>query len=643
MNEATRTDVSAARGVARPRVGDRVAVGPAALIGAGAFAAVAGLDAANGGYFPASWSWSSLTLLWTALVVLLLRPALGLPRVELGFVAAAVALVGWIWLSIAWSASATQPVLEGQRALVLLGGVVATLVAVDRRTVRPLLGGVLAGIAVVCAYGLATRLFPERLGSFDSVATYRLSSPVGYWNGLGVTAAIGIVLAIGFLARGETRWIRMVASATTVLLLATLYFTFGRGAWIALAIGLCASVAIDPRRLQLVTALLVAAPGPGVAVALASRSEALTHQRAPLALASHDGHRLALALAVIALAQALVALVYTEIDRRVSPLRAARALYASVLAIVVAAALAAAFARYGSPTDLARHAYHSFVAKPQHHRNLNARLFSLSSNGRIALWRVAWRDYEDRPLLGSGAGSYERTWIQKRPYASQAADAHSLYLETLAELGPIGLGLLLVFFGLPVVAAVKARRHPLVPVALGALTVYLVHAIADWDWELSGVTLIAVFCAGACVVGTKEPAEERPLTASARVVAAVALVFAAAVALAGLPGNSALSAADAANRRDDEDAAVARARTAIRWTPWSAEGWQQLGEAQLALGDLREARHSLRKAIAKDRGNWVLWLDLAAATRGADRHAALAEARRLNPLGPEVRDFSKAP
>jgi hypothetical protein len=622
------------------RASDRLGLGAPALTAAGAFAAVAGLGSANGGYFPASWSWSSLALLWTALVVLLLRPALGLRRVELAFVAAAVALVGWIWLSIAWSASATEPVLEGQRALVLLGGVVATLVAVDRRTVRALLVGVLAGIAVICAYGLATRLFPERLGSFDSVAVYRLSSPVGYWNGLGVTAAIGIVLAIGFLARGATRWSRVVGSATTVLLLPTLYFTYSRGAWIALAVGLCATIALDPRRLQLVTAVLVVAPGPGVAVALASRSEALTHQRAPLAVASHDGHRLALALVVITLAQALVALVYTEIDRRVSPSRAARAAYASVLAIVVAAALAVAFARYGSPVHVARRAYHSFVAKPQQHRNLNARLFSLSSNGRIDLWRVAWRDYEHHALLGSGAGSYERTWIQKRPYAAQAADAHNLYLETLAELGPVGLALLLVVFGLPLAAAVRSRTHPLVPIALGALTVYLVHAIADWDWELSGVTLVAVFCAGACVAGAKEPAEERPLMARARAVAATALVLAAAVALAGLPGNSALSAAGAANRRDDEDTAVARARTAIRWTPWSAEGWQQLGEAQLGLGDLGAARHSLRRAIAKDRGNWVLWLDLAAATRGAERSAALAEARRLNPLGPELKGFA---
>ena len=181
------------------------------------------------------------------------------------------------------------------------------------------------------------------------------------------------------------------------------------------------------------------------------------------------------------------------------------------------------------------------------------------------------------------------------------------------------------------------------PFALGGLTVYLVHALVDWDWELAGVTLVAVFCAAACVLAARERGEERPLTARGRAIAGVALLLASAVALAGLPGNSALSAASASAGDGDWAAAASHAHTAIRWMPWSAEGWQQLGEAQLALGELAAARRSLDKAIAKDRDNWVLWLDLAAATHGRDRHAALAEARRLNPLGPEIASFSEGP
>ena len=51
-------------------------------------------------------------------------------------------------------------------------------------------------------YGLLTRLFPDRLGVFDSIAVYRLAAPVGYWNTLGILASMGMVLTFGFAARG---------------------------------------------------------------------------------------------------------------------------------------------------------------------------------------------------------------------------------------------------------------------------------------------------------------------------------------------------------------------------------------------------------------------------------------------------------
>ena len=40
---------------------------------AGLFLATAGLAAANGGFFPSSWGWSALGLLWLAIVALIVR------------------------------------------------------------------------------------------------------------------------------------------------------------------------------------------------------------------------------------------------------------------------------------------------------------------------------------------------------------------------------------------------------------------------------------------------------------------------------------------------------------------------------------------------------------------------------------------
>jgi len=217
-------------------------------------------------------------------------------------------------------------------------------------------------------------------------------------------------------------------------------------------------------------------------------------------------------------------------------------------------------------------------------------------------------------------------------------DAHNLYLETLSELGPIGLGLLVALLAIPLVAAVRARRHPLIPAAAAAFTAYVAHAAADWDWELAGVTLAAVALGTACVLAGRETEGIEPgrVGTRTRSVAGAALLAVSAVALVGLLGNAAAGTADRAARNGDWSSSKRHARQAIRWAPWSSVGWRQLGEAQLVLGDLPAARRSLRHAITRDPRNWVLWLDLAAGEQGAARRAALRTAQRLNPLAPEV-------
>ena len=49
-----------------------------------------------------------------------------------------------------------------------------------------------------------------------------------------------------------------------VLLLLTLYFTYSRGGWIACSVGLVAMIAIDRKRVQLITTALVLAPWPAL-------------------------------------------------------------------------------------------------------------------------------------------------------------------------------------------------------------------------------------------------------------------------------------------------------------------------------------------------------------------------------------------
>jgi tetratricopeptide (TPR) repeat protein len=605
-------------------------------------AATAGLSADNGGFFASSWSWSTLALLLVALIALAVR-SIERPRfVELGFAGAVVALSGWVWLSVVWSADRTQTVLEGERMLVLVAAVAVVLVLAGRRPVGVIVGGVLAGMVTVAAYALITRLFPDRIGGYDPLAGYRLGRPVGYWNGLGELAAFGLLLGLGFATRAARTRARIGGALSLVVLLPTLYFTFSRGSWIALAAGVAVLVTLDPRRLQSTVGLLVYVPAPALAVALASRSPALTRPHTALETASRDGHRLALVLVGVGAVQVLAALGFGAVQRRVVVPRSVRVAYATILMAILVAGLAATFGRYGGPVSIARHGYRSFTAPPPRATSdLNQRLFNLSGTWRSSLWKAAWHEAQAHPLLGDGAGAYEQYWLANRTTALDVQDAHNLYLETLAELGPVGVALLLALLGVPFIAAFRARRHPLVPAAAAALAVYAVHAAADWDWELAGVTLAAVLVGAASVVAGREQRDQRPERAPRKLMrsAAVFLLLLIAVAFVGLLGNAAAGKSAAAARAGRWSDAARYAHRVIRWAPWSSIGWQELGEAQLSQGRLDAARRSLRKAIAKDPRNWVLWLDLAAAGDPSARHAALERARELNPQAPELRGF----
>src|SRR4029078_8670693 len=130
---------------------------------------------------------------------------------------------------------------------------------------------------------------------------------------------------------------------------------------------------------------------------------------------------------------------------------------------------------------------------------------------------AAWHDYQAHPVLGSGPGTYEWYWNEHRPLQHKVRDAHNLYLEVLAELGPPGLLLLVVALAAPLAAAFGARGHPLVPLALAAFVAFLVHASVDWDWEMSAVTLAALACAASMLAAADRRASAPILSPGVRV------------------------------------------------------------------------------------------------------------------------------
>jgi hypothetical protein len=239
-----------------------------------------------------------------------------------------------------------------------------------------------------------------------------------------------------------------------------------------------------------------------------------------------------------------------------------------------------------------------------------------SGHERTHYWRVAVGEVRAHPALGTGAGTFDNWWVRDRDTAVQTHEAHSLYVETLAELGPLGLALLLVVLAVPIAVA---RR----PEHAAVVAAYAAGAAVDFHWELAGVTLPMIVAAAAAVsAGRRRDAV--PLRVL--VPACVALVV---VALLAYAGNASLSAAQDAARRGDVAAAQSHARAALRWQPYSPMPWVVLGDT--ATGPARVGAY--RRAVELDPKDWSLWQRLAGAAHGKLRRLARAKAAQLNPLG----------
>ncbi len=604
------------------------------LPGAIAFAAVGWTAAVNGGYFPDSWGWPTLVFLLLAAGAAVVGERLVLRRLDVVLLAAVAGLTAWTALSALWAPSAGAAVEGAQLDLLYLAAAAAFLIVAPRR-VQTMAIGVLSASVVVAAWALIQRLFPDWVGSYDPTAGgYLLAGPIGYSNALGLLVAVAAIVALGLVATDESRALRVAAGASLVLLLPTLYFTFGRGAAGALVLGLAVAAALDPRRLRFSVVLITTLPLPLIGVWLASRSAPLTAVGFPRSAAAHDGHRLAIELGCLALLQAALV---ASLTRQVAVSARFRRAYLSLLAVGAAALLVLALVRIGNPATFVARATDSFKSdSAATGGHLGSRFVRLASDNRSAYWRVAWHEVRDHPVLGGGANEFRRYWLRYRPNAFGALNAHNLYLETLADLGPIGLALLLVALAVPLVAAVRARARPLVAAVAGAYVAFLGAAALDWDWQLPVVTLAALACGAALVAAARPNGDPRRLSRRVRVAAVALAAPLAAFVFAAQIGTGALTQSDRAAAKDDERAAAVEARRAETWLPWSTAGAQLLGEAELASGNLDGARRTFLGSIAHDRSDWSLWLDLGLTETGSARRRALAEAHRLNPLSPEL-------
>jgi O-Antigen ligase len=567
-------------------------------------AAVAAAAWWSGAYFPRTWG----ALLLAEAIVIAAVAILG-DRVELDrraalLVGSLVALALWQAVSRAWSLAPDASILESERTLVYAGAAAAVLLAVPRSRARELVTAVLLGATSVTTGGLAEHV----LGSAEPSERFEL--PIGYANASGILATTTLLLGLG-LAADRPGWLAAGGAAAAVPAGAALYLSLSRGAMLAAALGL------------VVLGLLSrGAPGRLVVVGLPSMAAFVV---AVLGTFDREGAT----ESEVATLGALVLL---------SAVAVALALRAPDLALprrVVWVTLAlAGVALLGLVTWTALNVRETAVPSASQQRP-SGRLVSASTSYRGDYWDVAAGMVEDEPLSGTGAGSFERVWLAERPSLLFVRDAHNAYLETLAELGPVGLGLLVLALVVPLLRARRAVESVAGRAALVAYVALLAHAALDWDWELPAVTLCTLLL-GVALVRLGEDGRATELTRGRRAVVGAGAASLAAAALVIHAGNVATAQAHEALDRGDAAAARRHAERARRFTPWSAEPLRLLGEADLAAGRLRDARSLLRRSLGRDDRAWESWLALAIASDGEQRVAALRRARALDPLAPEL-------
>ena len=438
-------------------------------------------------------AWALLAL--AALAV----PALPVPgaRAARAALLALAGLAAWTWIASSWSSSPAGADQELELALLYLPALAAGAVAwSDRHAARMVEPTLAAGALVVIGYGLSGRLLPGIVHLHATArAGGRLEQPMTYWNATGALAAIGLVLCArlaGDITR--PRALRIAAAAAAAPLGMGAYLSFSRGAIACLLAGLAALVAFDRTRAQLRGAAIALGAG-ALAGAAAAPFGAVR--------ALHPGHATGQGLAVLALLAAVAAgaaLLQARADERVAPLRLRAA---PVVAVVVALALlpyaAVVLSERGGPSRDA-----AFGAT-------NARLSDVGTH-RLSYWRVAVDVAVDHPIAGAGPGAFAVEWLRRRTIDERVRNAHSLELQSLADLGLVGLALLaatVAAIALAARSALRADRALAAGPAAAALT-WALHAGLDWDWEMPAVTLVAVALAGLllCRAGAADGAHQ---------------------------------------------------------------------------------------------------------------------------------------
>lgn len=428
------------------------------------------------------------------------------PRVGWFMVMLLAVLVGIKGLSLTWSISETETIQELLRSAMYLATFVMALAALSSsRQVSPLMDAAILISTAVAGYGIMQKINPVEFPATMPDAA-RIGSTLEYANTTAMVVGMGAVLALARMTEMRSILGRGTYAVLILLFGTTLYFTFSRGGLLALGLGLVVLFVLGGNRLQTFANFLLVS-GPLIWLLYRAQSlDALFRGEAAESQRLLDGLTLRNDLLVAAAAALLLQAVYAFLVNRYELMPAARrGLGAVALTVVLLLGGVGTFVvgKQLASGDISR----AISGRIEQSENANERLTSLSSNSRSQYWQVAWNEWMERPLLGTGAGTFQYTWLEDRPGFGGVKQVHNVYLEQGTETGVFAFLALTGFAALLAGYAARAtwRSRPLGDrrVLLSGLTatvmVYLSSSALEWHWYIPPSTLFFFVLAGITV------------------------------------------------------------------------------------------------------------------------------------------------
>jgi O-antigen ligase len=445
------------------------------------------------------------------------------------------------------------------------------------------------------------------------------------------------------------RWLSVALIPASLL---ALYFTYSRGGLLSLLVACGCLLVLSRDRLWLLATLAIGALGALPAVLAVQARHSLAENLGGQAAIDQGVTVLLILLAGTALSLLLFAALRWE-ERREGRLSGRVVAISRNPKVLRGIALAAALVAIAAVVAVGGRAWHQFSSSDiQFPSDPQAHFADFKGAGRHEFYKVAIEAFGEKPILGHGAGTYQFSWNQLRSIELPVHDAHSLYLESFAELGVIGGLLVIALIGSLLWCAFATWRAAPPPqrdryaALLAAMLAFAVGAAFDWFWEIPALGAFFFLAAGVVVAArcsqlAADPRRQASSKADGRrfglTVTAVVLAWVSAVVLVGpLLVEHEIDSSQAAAAREDFGAAADHAETARSIEPWAASPYVQLGLLAERQGNYPAAIVHFGHAIEREDRNWQ-WYYL----RSRVEHEAgetetaltdLEKARELNPV-----------